>query len=83
MKLPNPSLNSWCYVTEIREILAAYSGAVDTENTENTEPLLVDTLPLEMLDRASQAVVGGLEDAFQWYGRQVIKKIGRQTKHSP
>ena len=83
MTLQNHSLNSWCYVTEIREILAAYSGAVDTENTENTEPLLVDTLPLEMLDRASQAVVGGLEDAFQWYGRQVIKKIGRQTKHSP
>jgi len=24
-----------------------------------------------MLGRASQAVVGGLEDAFQWYGRQV------------
>ena len=83
MTLQNHSLNSWCYVTEIREILAAYSGAVDTENTENTEHILVDTLPLEMLDRASQAVVGGLEDAFQWYGRQVIKKIGRQTKHSP
>ena len=82
MKLQNHSLNSWCYVTEIREILAAYSGAVDTENTENTEHILVDTLPLEMLDRASQAVVGGLEDAFQWYGRQVIQKIGRQTKHS-
>ena len=80
MTLQNHSLNSWCYVTEIREILAAYSGAVDTENTEH---ILVDTLPLEMLDRASQAVVGGLEDAFQWYGRQVIKKIGRQTKHSP
>ena len=83
MTLQNHSLNSWCYVTEIREILAAYSGAVDTENTENTEPILVDTLPLEMVDRASQAVVGGLEGAFQWYGRQVIQKIGRQTKHSP
>ena len=25
----------------------------------------------KMLGRASQAVVGGLEGAFQWYGKQV------------
>ena len=32
---------------------------------------ILQALAVKMLGRASQAVVGGLEDAFQWYGRQV------------
>ena len=59
--LQNDCTHQECCITEIRQTPATASDSF----------FVVSARSSKMLGRASQAVVGGLEGAFQWYGKQV------------